>query len=571
MNTTRHHSRWWSGGLILGSLLIPALLTAARADQPPPPPTADQDYAEEPGVQVQTRGPIHEAFAEPTEVKPQPGPIVPKKPPEAIPEQPPDQKPEGENVLWIPGYWSWDTDQQDFLWVSGFWRVAPPDRRWVPGYWTEVEGGWQWVPGFWAAASQEDVQYLPAPPASVDNGPSTPAPEEDTFYVPGNWVYRTTGYVWSPGFWSAMRPGWIWQPACYYWTPSGYVFVNGYWDYPLETRGVLFAPVCFSRPLWLTPGWFYRPRFVVGVNALLNCFWARPSWCSYYFGDFYGPTYARLGFSPWCTWGPRFNGPLFSYYSWVNRGNPLWARNLRDTFWGRFDGELARPPRTLAAQRTLVQASARSGTVINQNVNNIRIVTRFNATNFTRARLATVNQAELRQHQLTTQRLHELRQERSRFEPRMARTHPGELRAAREQHFQLPRAAQLGRPAARLEPRSEPGRLRESPAGRTQPERRELRGNPPVTREHPPSIWGGERRVEPRQAPHVPPPARREGSVTHHAPPAHVQAPAHRPQAPAVHRTPAPRPSAPARHTAPQHHAPPPPPPHNGGNHSKHK
>jgi hypothetical protein len=562
-------------------LLFPVLLTAAPPDESPPPPPpeeklsqaqppatppADKDYAEEPGVQVQTRGPVHEAFAEPTEVKPQPGPIVPKKPPDPIPEQPPDQKPEGENVSWIPGYWSWDADQQDFLWVSGFWRVAPPDRRWVPGYWTEAEGGWQWVPGFWAPASQEDVQYLPAPPASVDNGPSTPAPDDDSFYVPGNWAYRDTGYVWSPGYWSVARPGWIWQPACYYWSPSGYVFCNGYWDFPLETRGVLFAPVCFTRPLWLTPGWCFRPRFVVGVNSLLDCFWCRPSWCSFYFGDFYGARYARLGFLPWCSWGPRFHSPLFGFYSWMNRGNPSWFHNMRETFWGRFDGNLARPPRTLAEQRTLVQASARTGNVVNRNVNNVRVVTPFNAANFTRTRLAAVNQAELRQHQQAAQRLHELRQERSRFEPRVARTHPGEFRQPRENRFQLPRTTHQDRPAARLEPRGEPARPRaESPARRTQPERPEFRGNPRVTHEPSPASRGGERRVQPRPAPHRP-----AAAPQTHAP-AVRQAPAPRAHAPAVHHAPAARPSAPARQAAPQRHAPPPPPPHNGGKHPNHK
>jgi hypothetical protein len=589
MIANKQASHWWSAGIVLGSLLIPALLAGAPpADAPPPPsaetpgqvrpdvPPADKDYAEEPGVQVQTRGPVHEAFAQPTEVKPQPGPIVPKKPPDPITEEPPEQKPEGDNVLWIPGYWSWDDEQKDFLWVSGFWRVPPPGRRWVPGYWTEAEGGWQWVPGFWSAASQEDVQYLPAPPASVDNGPSTPAPDDNSFYVPGNWAYRATGYVWSPGYWSAVRPGWVWQPTCYSWTPSGFAFVNGYWDYPLESRGTLFAPVVFTRPLWQTAGWFFRPRFVVGVDALLNCFWARPSWCSFYFGDFYGPRFARLGFWPWCSWGPRFHGPLFSYYSWVNRGNPLWFRNMRDTFSGRFDGNLARPPRTLAEQRTLVQASAQSGNVINRNVNNIRIVSPFNATNVGRTRLVAVNRTELSQHQQTAQRLRELRSERSHFESRIVQTQRGELRGPREDHFRLPRETHVVRPAVRPEPSFEDGRTRsELPGGRPRPE---VRGNPPA-RERTPAF-----RTEPRPGPrfhsqepsHVHPPAWHEGRVNHQAT-ARAHTPTAKRQTP-VHRAPAAQ-HAPARHAAPQHHAParqapqhrvPPPPAHRSGGKQPH-
>src|SRR5689334_3047899 len=71
------------------------------------------------GVQVLTRGPVHEAFAEPVVFNPEAGPVVPKEPPQPIEEIPPDQKPEGENVQWVPGYWNWDEAQGDFLWVSG--------------------------------------------------------------------------------------------------------------------------------------------------------------------------------------------------------------------------------------------------------------------------------------------------------------------------------------------------------------------------------------------------------------------------------------------------------------------
>ena len=56
------------------------------------------------GVQVLTRGPVHEAFAETVSFNPEPGVVVPKAPPEAIEEVPPEQRPEGANVAWIPGY-----------------------------------------------------------------------------------------------------------------------------------------------------------------------------------------------------------------------------------------------------------------------------------------------------------------------------------------------------------------------------------------------------------------------------------------------------------------------------------
>src|SRR5262249_45078856 len=155
------------------------------------------------------------------------------------------QRPEGDNVQWIPGYWSWNEDAQDFLWVSGVWRQVPPGRRWVPGYWTEADNGWQWVSGFWAPADREELPYQPPPPASLDTGPSAPAPNDDSSYIPGAWNYQANQYVWQPGAWQANRPGQVWIPASYVWTPQGYIYVPGYWDYALDNRGLLFAPAAF--------------------------------------------------------------------------------------------------------------------------------------------------------------------------------------------------------------------------------------------------------------------------------------------------------------------------------------
>ena len=44
---------------------------------------------------------------------------------------------------------------------------------------------WVWTTGFWAGADWRQVQLLPHPPASVDVGPSSPAPGDNYFWVPG--------------------------------------------------------------------------------------------------------------------------------------------------------------------------------------------------------------------------------------------------------------------------------------------------------------------------------------------------------------------------------------------------
>src|SRR5688572_26996233 len=177
-----------------------AILAATGPAQDPP---ADSN------VEVLTRGPIHEAYASAVDTQPQPGVLAPKQPPDPIEELPPDQKPEGDNVQWIPGYWDWDEESEQFVWVSGFWRQPPPGHVWVPGSWREVRGGWQWVSGFWHTVAQAqdptqpaqpEIVYLPEPPATLEVGPTVPAPTNTHFYVPGSWVWRGK-YLWRPGVW----------------------------------------------------------------------------------------------------------------------------------------------------------------------------------------------------------------------------------------------------------------------------------------------------------------------------------------------------------------------------------
>src|SRR5688572_22668104 len=144
----------------------------------------------EQGVEVLTRGPVHEAFAGTVTFNPEPGIVAPKAPPAAIEELPPEQRAEGTNVAWIPGYWAWDDERNDFLWVSGIWRALPPGRQWVPGYWGQTGQVAQWTSGYWADANATEIQYLPEPPASVEEGPSVAAPSPDQHWLPGCWVWQ---------------------------------------------------------------------------------------------------------------------------------------------------------------------------------------------------------------------------------------------------------------------------------------------------------------------------------------------------------------------------------------------
>jgi len=332
------------------------------------------DPAVQPGVEVLTHGPVHEAFAEPADPDPRAQPIVPKQPPDPVEEMPPDQKPEGQNVQWIPGYFAWDDETSVFLWVSGCWRDVPPGKGWVPGHWEQLEGGWQWSPGFWADLQQTQVQYLPTPPLTLDAGPSVPAPAEDSTYVPGCWVYQQTRYLWRPGFWLAYRPDWVFCPAHYMYTRAGCVFVEGFWDYPLTRRGLLFAPCRFERRVWGTPGWFFRPTYAVPDTALVSSLFVRTSQRRYYFGDYFAPNYTKRGFVPWIDYrlAGRVPDPLFSHTrAFYHRQDPRWEQGLRTLYAERRANTFPRPPRTLVQQNLLVRNLTVNKTVRVTNVNEV--------------------------------------------------------------------------------------------------------------------------------------------------------------------------------------------------------
>lgn len=298
--------------------------------------------------EVLTRGPVHEAFAVAVPRDVQQGLVVSVKPPELIEELPPEQQPEGENVAWIPGYWAWDDERKEFLWVSGVWRNLPPGRQWVPGYWTEVRGGYQWVAGYWEDAAVRDVTYLPAPPRSLEIGPSVTAVAADQIWVPGTWVWHDSRYFWRAGYWIPAREDWIWTPAYYRWTHRGYVFVDGFWDYAVARRGVLFAPVYFGSAFDFHVGYFYRPTTVIRLSAFVDHLFLRPGYSHYYFGDYYAPHYREVGIYPSYAYHFSHFGydPIYAHVRWTHRDDPRWDERRREFYEYRRDHESARPPRS---------------------------------------------------------------------------------------------------------------------------------------------------------------------------------------------------------------------------------
>lgn len=341
----RHVSKLYVAAVLVGLFCL-SWATVVQAQ------SSDDDT---PGAQVLTRGPVHEAFAGMVTFNPEPGVVITKAPPNVIEEVPPDERPKGDNVAWIPGYWGWDDERSDFLWVSGTWRALPPGREWMAGYWGQTPQGHQWISGYWADASVRETTYLPPPPMTVEVGPNIAAPSSDYGWTPGCWIWYSGRYAWSPGYWMAGRSDWDWMPAHYVWTPRGYIFVGGYWDYSVERRGILFAPVYFESGVYARRGYYYSPRIVINLAVFHDHLFLRPRYHHYYFGDYYAPSYYEGGFYASFSFQSSRRGydPFYSHQRWEHRSDRDWEHRVESSYHHRRDHETARPPRTWAAQRNI--------------------------------------------------------------------------------------------------------------------------------------------------------------------------------------------------------------------------
>ena len=300
-----------------------------------------------------TRGPVHEAFASTISYNPEAGPLINKEPPAPIEEQPPELKPEGTNIIWLSGYWAWDDERNTYLWISGVWRDIPPGRQWIPGYWNSTDSGFQWISGYWATLSSTQPRYLSQPPSSLENGPNIAIPSVEYVWVPGVWVWQGR-YVWRPGYWVRGRPDLSWTPDTYVYTPHGYIYVDGYWDYPVVRRGVLFAPVYWHKPVYARRSYYYRPSIVINLSIFSDCLFVRPRYRHYYFGDYYGPAYRQSGFYTSISFGSNRRGydPIHRHQRWENRHDRNWEISARRTYEIRRGDQSARPPRSFAEQQT---------------------------------------------------------------------------------------------------------------------------------------------------------------------------------------------------------------------------
>ena len=284
--------------------------------------TSAQPPASNPArIETLSRGVVHEGFLAPIAFDPVPGLIGPEAPPAPLDEQPGALMPSGPDARWLPGYWAWRPESRDFVWTSGGWRVPPPGKRWIAGYWGKTSAGFQWTPGFWISAEASQVAYLPLPP-KTKQAPNTgdvaakSALPPNRMFIPGYWQWQGGGengrrqrlndergkpprlegdFVWQPGYWAQAKPGWIWTPAHYAWTPAGAVFVAGFWDYPLERRGLLFAPAAVEPAADAKARVRFSPQAIVNLAAMPQHMFISAAHGHCYFGDYDPDAQSSLG------------------------------------------------------------------------------------------------------------------------------------------------------------------------------------------------------------------------------------------------------------------------------------
>lgn len=260
---------------------------------------------------------VHEAFVSKiADVTPQE--ILTRQPPAPKAETPPKQP--NTQTIWIPGYWSWIHEKQDFVWVCGVWRLPPPDHFWLAGFWKEEKSGWTWVKGAWLENKFKDTSKLVytnvAPPATQNENVGT-SPGPDYFWSMGYWQFEpgTKTHKWLNGSWQKFNPKWVFEAGHWIWRPEGYLFVSPCWDWPLEQRGQTYD--CYSQePL---------PASSVAQN-LTSCYpdyIAECNWCRHYCPEVWAGCDCL---PPWWVWDDWWSLPSgdgwWLWWWWLHDGYP---------------------------------------------------------------------------------------------------------------------------------------------------------------------------------------------------------------------------------------------------------
>ncbi|AMV36807.1 hypothetical protein [Planctomyces sp. SH-PL62] len=312
---------------ILAALPAALSLASGRAQEPTAAATATPRAAAAADLTPLADGPLHEAFLSPR--RDQAPPLVTRSPLPPVVERPAVEAPNGE-ARWIGGYWDWDSSRDDFVWVTGTWRVPPPGRFWVNGFWKREEDGWRRTPGFWSDRATDRFAYRKeGPPADRPLDDPGPPPKPNCFYIPGDYVPDGDRLAWRKGFWADAKLGWSWVPSSWTRQPEGWIFQEGYWDRPLEDRGILFAPASLAGEAREGDVLAYRPYTIVSpalYGQLYGAFGRSTSCYDGYPGVSYDGSGRYFAYADYGALPPYYGYLDYPAYGW--RGNPYYASPL---------------------------------------------------------------------------------------------------------------------------------------------------------------------------------------------------------------------------------------------------
>lgn len=271
-------------------------------------------------VKPYTEGAVHEAYVTPSTEGGAVIRSISQQPPQPINELIPPQC--HSEAIWIAGYWSWNEEIKDFIWISGLWRRVPPNHVWIPGVWKQFGSDWAWLPGFWSAQPLENLHWIADHPLDPREEPIGDAPGNGYFWMPGYWTYEADSkqFSWLAGRWVQLDPEWMYTPAYYLWRPEGYIFIPGYWDLPLELRGCPYSPVLVDRSI--RDSVIYLPSLVLQPESILH-------WCLTHYPDYSLFLFHHFHFhsdfwKTWCCTPPWWNWEACWCFNWSDTWGLWW-------------------------------------------------------------------------------------------------------------------------------------------------------------------------------------------------------------------------------------------------------
>jgi hypothetical protein len=214
---------------------------------------------------------------------------------------------------------------------------------------------------------------------------------------------------------------------------------------------------------------------VIDPRILSFYLFARPAYCQYYFGDYFGQEYDRLGFYPWYAVN-RFAGyrydPLFAYDRWYYaRRDPRWIENLDHWHTYYRDHPDARPPHNYAQEERLAGERTDRGDrrflSIGQPVASVARNSAFPV------RLASVTAADRTKALDIARSQQAFQSQRSRMEAAAGRTTaPGKVALPHREHAivgQRTNPSAIGQGTSPRNPALQPGRTPPNMTGAVQP------------------------------------------------------------------------------------------------------